>query len=134
MIDPRTTSSNNNDPRAGFSLVEVMVSMVIMAYGVLGLAGATMYTIRGVSVSELNTERAAAIQVAREKIHSQPFDSLDTGTDTVGVFVLEWSSTMVVGSKLVELVSTGPGVVMTEQGPLISPARSDTLGFRVVEP
>lgn len=134
MKAPRVNRLDDRDSRAGFSLVEVMVSIVIMAYGVLGLAGATMYSIREVSVSELNTKRAGAVQVAIETIHSQPFDSISTGIDTVGVFVVEWTATGGANSKLVELVSTGPGLVSTAQGPILSPTATDTLEFRVVRP
>jgi len=134
MTAPRENHPDEQDPRAGFSLLEVVVSMVIMAYGVLGLAGATMYTVREVSVSELNSKRAGAVQFAVETIRSQPFDLIATGSDTLGVFVVEWAATTVGNSKLLEVVSTGPGVVVTAQGPIISPTATDTLEFRVVKP
>jgi prepilin-type N-terminal cleavage/methylation domain-containing protein len=121
--------------RDGFTLIEVVVAMVVLTFGVLGLAGSTMYLVNQVSVADLATERVAVVQSVVESLRAQPFDTVSSGIDSVGVFSVEWRS-WVEGprSKGIEIVSTGPGLVTTSDGPRILSAVADTFYYQVVRP
>ena len=54
----------------GFTIVEVIVAMVVLAIGVLGLAGTAAYIVRQVTLADIMTERAAALQTAVERIQA----------------------------------------------------------------
>jgi prepilin-type N-terminal cleavage/methylation domain-containing protein len=118
--------------RAGFSMVEVIIAMVILAVGVLGLAGTTAYIVRNVTYADLMTERAAAFQTIVDRIQSLPFDSVESGSDSVGIFAVTWSSTLDgPQNKIVEIVTVGPGVLRANI-PLNNPQVVDTFEFRVL--
>jgi prepilin-type N-terminal cleavage/methylation domain-containing protein len=118
--------------RAGFSMVEVIIAMVILAVGVLGLAGTTAYIVRNVTYADLMTERAAAFQTIVDRIQSLPFDSVGSGSDSVGIFAVTWSSTLDgPQNKIVEIVTVGPGVLRANI-PLNNPQVVDTFEFRVL--
>ena len=121
--------------RAGFSMVEVIIAIVILTVGVLGLGGTTAYIVRQVTLADLMTERAAALQSVVERIQAMDFDSLDTGTDSVGVFAVSWSSTTEAArSKLVTIITTGPGLERSSIYPMLSANVQDTFKHRVLDP
>ena len=125
-------ASRGGRDRAGFSMVEVIIAMVILAVGVLGLAGTTAYMIRNVSYADLMTERAAAFQTIVDRIQSLPFDNVGSGSDSVGVFSVTWSSVLDgPQNKVVTIVTTGPGVGVTNF-PTNQPQRVDSFEFRVL--
>jgi prepilin-type N-terminal cleavage/methylation domain-containing protein len=118
--------------RAGFSMVEVIIAMVILAIGVLGLAGTTAYIVRNVSYGDLMTERAAAFQTVVDRVQSLPFDQVGSGSDSVGVFWVTWTSVLDgPQNKIVTIVTTGPGVGVTNF-PTNQPQRVDSFEFRVL--
>jgi len=136
-MNAQPKDSRNPKPayKDGFTLIEVMVSMAILVFGALALGGTTMYVMRQVSVSDLWTERVAAVQSVVERVKAQPYDTVATGVDTLGVFSVEWRSwTEGARSKGVEVVSTGPGLVSTANGPMIEPFVADTFYYQVVRP
>ena len=134
-IQPKDSRNPKPAPKDGFTLIEVMVSMVILVFGVLALGGTTMYVMRQVFVSDLWTERVAAVQSVVERVKAQPYDTVANGVDTLGAFSVEWRSwTEGARSKGVEVVSTGPGLVSTANGPMIDPSVVDTLYYQVVRP
>ena len=65
--------------RAGFSMIEVIVAMLILTVGVLGLAGTTAYIVRQVTLGDLMTERSAAFQTIIDRLQSLPYDSVTSG-------------------------------------------------------
>ena len=116
----------------GFSLVELMVALVILAVGVLGLAGVTAFTIQKVTVSELDTKRGAALQTAIEQLRATPLDSLTNGSDTIDVFVVDWTVTDNGTYATAEIVTSGPGLEPAAEGdpmPEISGAVADTFTY-----
>jgi prepilin-type N-terminal cleavage/methylation domain-containing protein len=126
------TASPAGHRRAGFSMVEVIIAMVILAIGVLGLAGTTAYIIRNVSYGDLMTERAAAFQTVVDRVQSLPFDQVGSGSDSVGVFWVTWTSVLDgPQNKIVTIVTTGPGVGVTNF-PTNQPQRVDSFEFRVL--
>ena len=118
--------------RAGFSMVEVIIAMIILTVGVLGLAGTTGYIVRNVTLSDLMTERSAAFQTIVDRIQSLPFDSVGSGTDSVGIFEVQWSSALDgPQNKIVTIVTLGPGLGGTTF-PTNDPQVTDTFQFRVL--
>jgi prepilin-type N-terminal cleavage/methylation domain-containing protein len=118
--------------RGGFSMVEVIIAIVILAVGVLGLAGTTAYIVRQVTLSDLMTERSAAFQTIVDRIQSLPFDNVTSGSDSVGIFAVTWDAVLDgPQNKIVTIVTTGPGLGGTTV-PTNDPQVVDTFVFRVL--
>lgn len=130
IATPRTGSS----PRSGFSLIEVVVAIVILTIGVLGLGGTTAYIVRQVTLADVMTERATALQSVIERVNAMPFANIGSGSDSVGVFAVSWTSTADGGnSRVVRVITRGPGMATsaTNPFPALSPSVPDTFEFRV---
>lgn len=97
--------------RAGFSLVELIVAMMVMSIGVLGLAATTTAFALQVTLGDVKTERAAALQSAVEGLRASDYASVGTGSDSVGRYGVSWSVTDSTGrSKSVRVITDGPGL------------------------
>jgi len=123
------------EDRAGFTMVEVIIAIVILAVGVLGLAGTTGYIVRQVTLADLMTERAVAQQSVIEEVQAAPFASITSGADSVGSFAVKWSSTVeTIQSRLVTVVTVGPGLANagSSPSPVFVPNVADTFVFRVI--
>jgi prepilin-type N-terminal cleavage/methylation domain-containing protein len=136
--DPRRGARRSSiDRRAGFTIVEVIVAMVVLAVGVLGLAGTTAHIVRQVTLADIMTERAAALQTAVERVQATDWDAVDTGVDSVGIYGVEWSSTLV-GAQLKEvtIITYGPGLETSADNPypVLAQQVADTFAFRLVRP
>ena len=66
---------------AGFTMVEVIIAIVVLAVGVLGMAGTTAYIVRQITLADVMTERAVALQSVIERLQATPFASVGTGAD-----------------------------------------------------
>jgi prepilin-type N-terminal cleavage/methylation domain-containing protein len=121
--------------RAGFTIVEVIVAMVVLTAGVVGLAGTTAWVTRQLTLSRLTTERTAAVQSTIEYIRAQDFDSIGSGADTIGVFQIRWESTQSGSrSKIVRVVTLGPGLSPNSGSlPSIKSAVYDTFTQRIIQ-
>jgi prepilin-type N-terminal cleavage/methylation domain-containing protein len=118
--------------RAGFTMVEVIMAMLILTVGLLGLAGATGYMVRTVTLGDLMTERSVAFQSTIDRLQSLPYDNVTTGSDSVGIFAVSWESANDgPQSKVVTLVTVGPGVVPGAAF-VQSPSVADTFVFRIL--
>ncbi len=74
----------------GFTLVEAMVAIVVMAVGVLGLAGSAAVMTRQMS-SGTRTARATVIARSRvEQLSAQDCTKLASGTASVAGFAEQW--------------------------------------------
>lgn len=120
--------------RAGFSLIEVIVALMVLTVGLLGLAAGTGWMVRTVHFGELETARSTAFQSAVEALRAQPFDALSDGSETFGDFTVTWT----LGSggstaRNVEFVVVGPGRVASEGGgmPSISQSVADTFNYQI---
>lgn len=122
--------------RAGFSLVEVVVAMLVLTVGLLGLAAGTGWVIRSTELARVETQRANALQAGVERLKSIPWDDLDAGNDEVGDYTLTWTPVQSdMRSTLVEIVIEGPGQLRGGGG--FAQLRSDvvdTIFYRVVRP
>ena len=113
-------------------MVEVVIAILILAIGVIGLAGATAQIVRQVTLADLITERSVAFQTVIDRLQSMPYDSVGTGSDSVGIYAISWSSANDgAQSKIVTLVTTGPGI-STGAFPTNNPQKVDSFQFRVL--
>ena len=97
--------------RAGFSLVELIVAMMVLSIGILGLAGTPAAFALQVTLGDVKTERAAAMQSVVEGIRAADYAPVGSGSETVGRYGVTWSVTDGTGrSKSVRVITDGPGL------------------------
>ena len=122
--------------RAGFTMVEVIIAIIILAVGLLGMAGTTALVVRQISLAEVSTERSVALQTTLERLRALPFDSVVSGTDSVGIFSVQWLVTVPSNQwRVVEVVTTGPGMARGSGGfPMLSRSVPDTFTYRIIRP
>ena len=118
----------------GFTMVEVIFAIMILAFGLLGMAGTTALVVRQVTIADLATERSAALQTTIERLQALPFSQLADGSDSVGIFQVAWTVTDPTGQwAALEIVTTGPGVGKAEGGfPTMLPNVPDTFQHRIL--
>ena len=68
----------------GFTLIEVVMSMTILTYGVLGVAATTLNVVRQVQIAEMDTDRTAVTQSVIERVRAEAFDTYQTASDSTG--------------------------------------------------
>lgn len=113
-------------------MVEVVIAIIVLAIGVLGLAGSTAYIVRQITFSDLLTERSVAFQTAIDRLQSIPYDSVVDGDDSIGVFYIRWEVTPDgPQSKIVRLWTRGPGMANAPV-PTNNPQHVDSFDFRVL--
>lgn len=127
-------ASCEGQARNGFTLVEVMVALIILTVGVLGLAATTVWVVRQSTLSELTTERSAAVQTVVERLRASDYATLADGADSVGRFAVKWEIVDGNRSKLVNLVSVGPGLTSGSGMPSLGGNVADTFSYRIMQP
>ena len=120
--------------RGGFTLIEVMVALIILTVGVLGLAGTTVWVVRQSTLAELTTERSAAVQTVVEQLRASDYTGLAAGSDSVGRFDVSWSVAAGNRSKLVTVVTVGPGLSSGSGMPSLTGSVADTFAYRIMQP
>jgi prepilin-type N-terminal cleavage/methylation domain-containing protein len=123
--------------RSGLTLIEVVVAMVVMTIGILGLAAGTGWMIRSVGLTQMDTDRAAALQATVESVRGRAFDQVSAGSTSQGEYSVSWSvASATSNSKVLEFVIVGPGRVGGSMGPraVIGTSLADTLEYRVIRP
>lgn len=81
--------------RAGFTLVELLVAMMVFAVGMLGLAATAGSVTRMMGGAKRQTIAATVAQSRLEKIRSSPCASLTSGSETVRGITNTWTITAV---------------------------------------
>lgn len=104
--------------RSGFSITEVVVSVMIVSIGVIAFATAVGLAARDIRLGQRHTDIAMLITDQLEQLKSLPPELVQNGQRTQGDYQLTWT---VVGSnpKKLTLVARYPG--------LKSSPRADTL-------
>ena len=133
-FDKDPASDGIGGPRNGFTLIEVMVALVILTVGVLGLAATTVWVVRQGTLAELTTERSAAVQTVVEQLRASDYATLAAGSDSVGRFDVSWSIVDGNRSKLVTLVTVGPGLSSGGGMPSLTGSVADTFAYRIMQP
>ena len=116
----------------GFSIVEIVVAVLVLAIGVLATAGTTVLVVRQTMVAEVTTTRAAAVRTTIESLKALPFDSVKDGSRSIGTFDVNWTITEDNRWKSVELVSLGPGLESKSGFPTLSRSVPDTAVYWVI--
>ena len=131
---PGESPQRPGDSRSGFTMVEVIFAIMILAVGLMGMAGTTAMVVRQVTLADLTTERSAALQTTLEELRARPFDNLIDGADSVGIYQVSWSVTKPTGQwAVVEIVTTGPGLAPSAGGNLLMmPSVPDTFSHRIL--
>lgn len=100
--------------RAGFSLVEVIISLLILTVGVLAMAASTGYILSLVRQSTFRTERTVAVREVGERLRATDWANIDGtcagNTFTVGEYTVTCETNQPsMHLKEVRLISQGPG-------------------------
>jgi len=81
--------------RAGFTLVELLVAMMVFAVGMLGLAATAASVTRMMGGAKRQTIAATVAQSRLEKLRSSPCASIVSGSETVRGITNIWTVTAV---------------------------------------
>lgn len=81
-MSPRTTRRGRS---AGFTLVEVMVALVILLFGVLTMASLTVVMMQANRGSTNRTRADQALYQKVEQFQSLQFQSITAGSDSVAI-------------------------------------------------
>ena len=120
--------------RTGGSLLEVIIALIVLSFGMLGMATTTAMAVRQTTLAEITSRRVAASQQVSERLRSLDFDSVVNGSADVGQYDVSWTVTASsYRAKRVEIITTGPvqvsGGLRTADA---SPVPPDTLTYTVV--
>lgn len=121
-------------PDRGSTMAEVVVAILILAIGILALAGTTALSMRQVALSDFAADRAIALQATVERLRALDYGALDSGSETVGAFAMTWTVVDAGDSKLLEIVSVGPGRTGAPGSLAAAAGAADTLAYRIVGP
>lgn len=123
--------------RDGLSLTELLVAVVVLAIGLLAMAGGTGMMIRMVDHAQLDTERSAALQSAVERVRATPFDDVAAGSLEQGPFTVSWtiqSSTIHTRDIRFQVTGPGRGAGGSSTMPAISRTATTTFDYRILRP
>ena len=135
MVTDRPSARLGRGSQGGFTIVEVLVAVVILAFGLLGMGGVTVVMIRQIEAADVATERSAALQSTIEQLRSLPYQNVVTGSDSSGAFRVSWTVVTAPQWKTIEIITLGPGLKTSEGGPaMLAPSVPDTFTFSVVRP
>jgi len=116
--------------KKGFTLIEVLISLIILAIGILAVAGMQITSIIGTSFSSNMTQASVLAQDRLEFIKSLPLNdvSLDTGYHNdppdVGIFTRSYQAIRNANPNFVNIIYT---VSWLEKGVL------HTVSFRTIK-
>lgn len=123
--------------QGGFTLVEIIVAVIVLTFGVLGMAGTTAYIVRQVTLAEVTTRRAAAVQDVVERLRAMPYEDMSSGQDSVGPFGVRWLVVQDGGrSSTVTILTRGPGLYSDASSPfpMLRDGVVDTFVYRIIRP
>jgi len=77
--------------QSGFTLLEVLLAMLILAVALLALAKMSTSVIRGNAFSSKYTQSTTLAEQQLEILENTPFANLASGNDTSGIFTRTWT-------------------------------------------
>ena len=103
-------SEGNNNP-GGFSLVEVVVAILVLSFGLLAMAASTGYVATQLRSTTWDMQRNMARQQIIEQLKATVFANVNTNTtgQAVGPYTVRWNVTNVSSAeRRVQIITTGP--------------------------
>ena len=97
--------------REGFSLVEVVVAILVLSFGLLAMAASTGYVSTQLRSTTWDTQRNLARQQVIEQLRATIFANVTTSTTgrTIGPYTVRWNvSNVGSAQRRVQLITTGP--------------------------
>lgn len=76
--------------RSGFTLTEVLISVVIVAIGVVGFVSAVGLSTTELWMSQRDTDVSLLMADQAERLRALPYDSVRAGSRDVGDYGLSW--------------------------------------------
>ncbi len=113
------------------------MSVLVLAFGVVGLATTTLFITRELTLAEVTTVRATATRSVMERLRATPYSLIDSGGDTIGPMVVSWTVTATTAqTTTLDIVTLGPGRLPASEGQasMMSNAVADTLTYKVLKP
>ena len=116
--------------KKGFTLIEVLIGLIILAIGILAVAGMQITSIRGTAFSNNLMQASVIAQERLEFIKSLPLNDakLDTGTypdpPNIGIFTRSYQATRNANPNFVNIIYT---VSWLEKG------MTHTVSFRTIK-
>ena len=114
------------------------MALIVLAFGVVGLATTTLFITRQLTLAEVTTARSAATRSVMERIRATPYDLIGSGGDTIGPMVVSWTITATTPqTTTLGIVTVGPGLASisgSQSSPVVSSAVADTLVYKVLRP
>ena len=111
------------------------MALIVLAFGVVGLATTTLFITRQLTLAEVTTARATAARSVMERIRATLIDS---GGDTIGPMVISWTVTATTPqTTTLGIVTLGPGLTsisQTQSAPTLGASIADTLVYKVLRP
>lgn len=129
MIGRRRRSgveSRRRGARAGLTLVEVLVAIIVLGVAGSGLAAMTFWVGRGSFLAAGASSRSGAVVQQGERLSSLPFDSLASRVGCTHMAVRPFPYTRCVGIDVLEPGSVRVSVVLRPDNALI---RADSVQF-----
>lgn len=110
----------------GISIVELLVAVVLLAVVVVSLAAAGLHAQRTLTRSRVQLEAAEFMQAELERLHAQPYDSLESGSRTTEKGSSSWTISDFGGYRRILLI--------TEYAPTEGVSAWDTVvAFRLIQ-
>ena len=102
---------NENAKNGGFSLVEVIIAMMVLSFGMLAMAASTGYVASQMRSSVWDTQRNLAKQQVTEQLRATSWTNLATqaSPQTVGRYSVRWNVTAINNAtRSVQVITSGP--------------------------
>jgi prepilin-type N-terminal cleavage/methylation domain-containing protein len=103
--------SEAKNKRDGFSLVEVVVAILVLSFGLLAMAASTGYVATQLRSTTWDTQRNLARQQVIESLRATIFANVTTNATgrSIGPYTVRWNVTNVSSAqRRVQIITTGP--------------------------
>lgn len=127
--------SEHGNAQNGFSLVEVIIAMLVLSFGLLAMAASTGYIATQQRSTTWDTQRNLARQQVIEQLRSTIFTNVTTNTTgrSFGPYTVRWTVTNLTSTeRRVQLVTTGPAYRQAGGSPITTVV--DTAVIRIASP
>ena len=132
MSDPAGRAREQRG-QGGFTIVEVVIAIIVLTFGVLALAGTTALLVRQVTLGQLATERAVAFQSTVEYLRALDWNDVGDGSDTIGPYEVEWwIDEDGANSRVMKILTVGPGISTVTGVPSLRNDVHDTFTYRIL--